>query len=591
MQLTHETETTYPLSAELQWLLGIGSFLIVAFGQPSWAPWAGLAAAAVGYALFWRILLACKSWKRRFWIAFAWYGGVQLVQISWFTSHPYAYIYAPYLFIGFMTGVQFGILSLFITPKLFAARSTVQTICRLLSLSGLWAIFEWSRLFALSGYSWNPSGIALTGHLYPLQMASLAGVFGLSFWVIFVNLLALRAWLKRNSAWTPALAWGIAALVPYAYGIAHISQHDRLIAESSDKPSMLRTLLVQTAIPAEEASGITDPRALIRHVMEEWRQILEITKAHRGKEIDLIALPEFVVPFGTYSCVYPYLETLKIIDETLGNEALKQLPPPDYPFAAFQPGKNGPEFYVNNAFWVQTLANLFGADVLAGLEDAEDTPEGVREYYSAAIFSRPHGKQNPAGFEAERYAKRVLVPLGEYIPFSFCRKLAENYGVFGSFTPGQAATVVNCRGIPLSPSICYEETFGHIISEGRRNGGEMLVNLTSDVWYPYSKLPRQHFDHARLRTVENGTPLVRACNTGITGAFDSFGRILAVLGGDEPEKYEWVAGSLLVEVPTYHYPTLYGKYGDWLIVGFSSATLLSSMVFLRRKRHKIIDKK
>lgn len=592
MQPSPETEKTYPLSTVSQIILGLASFLIVAFGQPAWSPLAGLFASAAGFALFWRILLAYPSWHHRFWIAAAWYCAVQLVQLSWFTSHPYAYIYAVYLFIGIMTGLEFGIISILITPKLLNARPAVCVITRFLMIAALWVIFEWSRLFALSGYSWNPVGIALTGYLYPLQMASLAGVFGLSFWVIFVNLLGLRAWVLRSSTLIPALFWAVAALVPYVYGAAQLAIHHDAFTEHERSQKKLTALLVQTAIPAEEASGITDPRTLIRHVLNEWKQILEIIMKHQGKPIDLIALPEFVVPFGTYSFVYPYSDVLEIFTEIAGKEALKQLPTINYPFAAFQqtPG-SAPDILVNNAFWVQSIANLFGADLLVGLEDADDTPESGREFYSAAIFARPHSEMNPGGFETERYAKRVLVPMGEYIPFSFCRKMAEKYGIFGSFTPGKEAAVISCRGHQLSPSICYEETYGHVISEGKRKGADLLVNLTSDVWYPDSKLPRQHFDHARLRTVENGTPLIRACNTGITGAFDSFGRIVAVLGGENPEALEWVPGSLLVEVPTYHYTTPYGKFGDWLIIGFCTVILLSSVPFFIKRKHKLIDKK
>lgn len=585
IQSSRETENTFPLPSANQWVLAIASFFLVAFGQPAWAPLAGLIAAVCGYALFWRVLLAHSSWRSRFVISSIWYCAVQLVQLSWFTSHPYAYIYSVYLFIGVWTGIEFGVIGLFITPSLFRSSSTFTGICRLLPIPALWVLFEWSRLFVLSGYSWNPIGLALTGHVYPLQMASLWGVFGLSFWVMFVNLLALRAWTLRGRTTVPSASlWAAAAALPYLYGALHLALHNPSFVETAEKKDKLSALLVQTAIPAEETSGITGQNEMIRHVMNEWKRILEITKKHRGKPIDLIVLPEFVVPFGTYSFVYPLNDVLQIFDEVMGPDSLKHLPSIEYPFGAFQALRaQGPMILVNNAFWLQALSNIFQGDILAGLEDAEDKGGGNREYYSAAIFARPHGPSNPYGFSGERYAKRVLVPMGEYIPFECCKKLAENYGIFGSFTSGTEATVIECRGKVLSPSICYEETYGHMVNEGRRNGAVMLVNLTSDVWYPNSKLPLQHFEHARLRTVENGTPLLRACNTGITGVIDSLGRTVAVLGGDHPEEYEWVADSLLVEVPSYHYPTLYGRFGDWLIVGISVAILILSIFFLRKR--------
>ena len=114
--------------------------------------------------------------------------------------------------------------------------------------------------------------------------------------------------------------------------------------------------------------------------------------------------------------------------------------------------------------------------------------------------------------------------------------------------------------------------------ENRVKGAELLVNLTNDGWYPNSLLPKQHFDHARLRTVENGIPLVRACNTGVTCAVDSLGRIVGVLGENEVENQE-LADSILVELPLYHYSTFYSRYGDFLIISFSFLLLFISWLY------------
>ena len=238
---------------------------------------------------------------------------------------------------------------------------------------------------------------------------------------------------------------------------------------------------------------------------------------------------------------------------------------------------------VNNAYWVQGLANYFQTGMLVGLEDAEDIALQERQYYSAALLFPPQSlddEKSTFDFPA-RYEKRILVPMGEYIPFAFCRELAARYGVAGSFTSGSEAKVMSYKGILFSPSICYEETFGDVIREGRQKGSQLLVNLTSDVWYPNSRLPRQHFDHARLRTVENGVPLIRACNTGVTGAIDSLGKVVAVLGGEEPEAVEWVPDALLTEVPAYTYSTLYSRVGDKLIIGISFFAILFSLGSIR----------
>lgn len=576
----------FPLSPSNQWMLAILSFFIVAFGQPAWLPWSGLIAGAIGFALFWRVLLAHESPKVHFYLGTLWFAAVQLVQLSWFISHPFWYIYSVYIFLAVAMGIQFGLLSLLIRKDIFLHSSFFKTLIGFLPIAALWTVFEWLRLFALSGFSFNPLGITLSGNLYALQAASLAGVLGLSFWVILTNLFALWAWIQKKLL--PAVAWLIAFLLPYIYGIVHVSYHDGIDKKDSKN---LNALLVQTAFSPEESKEFSGRENLIDHVINEWGKILEATKKHHGKDIDLIVLPEFVVPFGTYSDIYPLAQVKRTFYEVLGPESLKSLPKLDHPFVSLQKTILGPQLMVNNAYWVQGLANFFDADVLIGLEDAEDVPHGTREYYSAAIFIHPQmqkdGKEGgqTEEFKSERYSKRVLVPMGEYIPFEACKKFAARYGVFGSFTCGEEAVIMNSKGIDFSPSICYEETFGDIMSEGRQKGADLFVNLTSDVWYPDSKLPRQHMDHARLRTVENGVPLIRSCNTGITAAIDSLGRDIAVLGGDNPEAVEWVSDSLLVNVPVYSYSTLYSRFGDRLIIGVSLAILVAALVgWLIRKK-------
>src|SRR5262249_32659659 len=161
--------------------------------------------------------------------------------------------------------------------------------------------------------------------------------------------------------------------------------------------------------------------------------------------------------------------------------------------------------------------------------------EGV-EYYTAAHHFSPW--QDKVG----RYEKRVLVPLAEYMPFKWCESLAKAYGIVSFYTPGKEAKVFE-GFLPFAASICYEETFPDLIREGRLKGAEAFVNITNDNWYPNSKLPRQHFDHGKLRAIENGVPLFRACNSGVTTAVDSLGRICGRL--------EAAKGALFVEVPSY----------------------------------------
>lgn len=539
------------------------SFFLVGFGQPAWSWLLGLTASCVGYAVFWRVLIDISSKTKRFYLAWIWFACVQLVQLSWMVSHPYYYIYGVLIFCAMLMGFQFGIIGLFIEKDLFS------NFYKIFAVAGLWTLLEWSRLFILSGLSFNPTGIALTGSLYSLQFASIGGVYFLTFWILLTNLFVLRTWLL---GFRLLRVFGSVVFVamPYLFGSLHIWYHARMQEWETSKK--ISAVLVQTAFPVEETMSL-DPEELRQYVLEEWTYILALLKPHENKLIDLIALPEYVVPYGTYWSVFPLKEVKNIFQKKFGDKYINFFPPMQKPFAEYVRTYSGFHWYVSNAFIVQSIANLFHTDIIVGFEDNVFHGSQEKESFSSAFHFSAGNKT------ASRYDKRVLVPMGEYIPFSFCRELAARYGIVGSFTPGKEAKVFSGNFL-YSPSICYEETYGHMMSSGRKKGAELFVNLTNDGWYPYSRLPQQHFDHARLRTVENGVPLVRACNTGVTAGVDSLGRIRGCLKYDSFND-QHKAGALHVEIPSYHYRTLYSLYGDIPIISLSFFCLLG--FFTRRK--------
>lgn len=534
------------------------SFVIVAFGQPAWSPELGILASSIGYALFFSILLEIPSTKRRFLLSFFWFFCIQLFQLSWLISHPYSYIYGVYFFLASAIAAQFGLLGMLITPE------RIKKGINLLGLAGLFTFFEWSRLFFLSGYSFNPVGLALSSTLLGMQLASMIGMFGLSFVVILTNLLVLRFWTSRNLF--NAATCMIVLLLPYGYGYFHIARHRPGIEQALKAPTTtLNALLVQTAFPTEETLPFASLKDYVAYVQNEWIEILKVLKLHESQPIDLIALPEYVVPFGTYIAVFPIDEIKASMIKIFGDKIQGAFPPLNEPLALEVHNR----WLVTNAYICQTLANFFHADLVVGLQDDQWITEKDSVSYSAAFYFWPGGEMGL------RYEKRVLLPMAEYIPFQFCQDLAKRYGISGSFLAGDGAKVFPGSKAPFGLSICYEETFGDLMRENRVKGAEVLINLTSDVWYPNSRLPKQHFDLARLRTVESGIPLIRACNTGITSALDSLGEIV----GSIPEEEEWVRQGLFVKVPLYHYSTLYSKWGDAPVIIFS---LISALFLFRR---------
>jgi apolipoprotein N-acyltransferase len=154
--------------------------------------------------------------------------------------------------------------------------------------------------------------------------------------------------------------------------------------------------------------------------------------------------------------------------------------------------------------------------------------------------------------------KAHLVPLGEYVPlrklFPFISKLTPGAMDF-SAAPGP--TTVTVPGAPdAGPSICYEIIFPHaVVDETHRPG--WLVNITNDGWFGDSTGPYQHFTSARFRAVEEGIPLVRAANTGISGVIDAYGRI-------ETQSILGEVAVIDAELPVALPVTPFARYGPWI---------------------------
>jgi apolipoprotein N-acyltransferase len=179
------------------------------------------------------------------------------------------------------------------------------------------------------------------------------------------------------------------------------------------------------------------------------------------------------------------------------------------------------------------------------------------------------------------YNKHHLVPFGEYIPFrhnfASIKPLAAAMSGIGDFTPGDGAKTLRPEGMPaFSPLICYEVIFPAAVVD-QNDRPDWLVNVTNDGWYGRTAGPHQHLAIARLRAIEEGLPLARAANTGISAVIDPLGRIIA----QQPLLTEGTLDSILPEALP---PTLYSRIGDSAFWGlFLLFTALGLFMSYRQK--------
>jgi len=182
------------------------------------------------------------------------------------------------------------------------------------------------------------------------------------------------------------------------------------------------------------------------------------------------------------------------------------------------------------------------------------------------------------------YDKSHLVPFGEYFPHGLdglLRRLGLRQFVHvpGGFEPSERRMPFPVRGLPpAAATICYEAIFpGEVLPGGLRPG--LILNVTNDAWFGDTPGPRQHFAQARLRAVEEGLPLVRAANTGVSAVIDPYGRVLRAL----PLGVDGVLDSSL---PRSIPPTTFARWGDRLF-GALLVCCGAAALIARRSRRRV----
>lgn len=510
----------------------------MAFGTPFWSPFLAVITGALGYAIFWHALLTFS--RNRFWISLVWFFSVQLIQLNWLARVDYLGIgiVGVYAMVAFAIALQFAFLSMWIRLPMSVGQAA--------ALSGLWVFFEWMRLFPLGGFPWNPVALVLN-HPFSIVCASLFGVFGLSFWVMFTNLLALKGNWKT---------WLGLALIPYALGFCLIQSQQE--SQTPDAPTV--ALVQPSLLPSQKYLTPFREKEYIPAFIQ-WDRIVELLKGAGRTSFDWILMPEATVPHGAKHPFYPKDAVEQLWMHHFGPQALLQFP------------NGGINRYVDNAFWVKAIANHFNAQVIIGLDDSD-----LEGDYNAAFRVAP--KQD----RYERYEKQILIPVAEIIPFPFWTRfnqfLAKQFGIEKSFTPGKRPGFFSGE---MGVVICLEEAYGELVRTVRRMGANCLVSLSNDGWYPRSALPWVHLEHGRLRAAENGVPVLRSCNTGVTAIIDCFGRVVQQILPSESK-----AGILIGAVPKKHLPTLFTLWGDWAIL-FLSALFFSRELWKRLLEYWALD--
>jgi apolipoprotein N-acyltransferase len=234
-------------------------------------------------------------------------------------------------------------------------------------------------------------------------------------------------------------------------------------------------------------------------------------------------------------------------------------------------------------------APLLTGTVEASLEYRATQTPLARYHNSAWLFGTN-------GMACGRYRKQHLVPFGEFVPGDRWFPLLERLSPVGfSCTPGTDSTVLSIRSrsgrpagvLAFSPLICFEDVFAGLSRRAVRRGARLLVNITNDAWFDGSSEPEQHMRQAVFRCVENGVPMVRAANTGVTCSIDASGRVFRLGPGGVTTGF-MPAG--IQVTPATQPRTFYSRHGDWPF-GIPAGICVLGLAFagLRRGANKDVQ--
>lgn len=199
--------------------------------------------------------------------------------------------------------------------------------------------------------------------------------------------------------------------------------------------------------------------------------------------------------------------------------------------------------------------------LITGTPRLVDQPDGTRKLYNGLVALGPDDRV------VGSFDKAHLVPFGEYVPLRGILPIDRFVPGGMDFSPGPGPRTLDLPGLPpVGPLICYEVIFPHAVVD-EANRPAWLLNLTNDAWYGYSIGPFQHFATARMRATEEGLPLVRVANIGISGVIDAAGRVTAT-------KPLQVEGILDADLPIAVPQPLYARFGNFPLLMVVAACIV-----------------
>ena len=458
------------------------------------------------------------------------------VSLGWLLLIPVAgYPILGWVALSAFVALYFGIWTWLLAGKIGSGNWAHRNLWALTGAAA-WVGLEMIRAHFLGGFPWNLLGASQYQFTPLIQIASVTGVYGVSFLVVWVSLAmysAARAIFSRPDsrfAWQPEIFLPLLVVaILFAAGCFQM----RTLASANS--TSLRITLIQPSVPQ---NLIWDPGAN----SNRFQQLLTLSENALTNKTDLLIWPESALPDfddASYAAITNLVRTHHV-------------------------------WMIFNADDVQPKANPAG-------------DEKYDSFNSAFLF-------NPNGEFVNVYHKRKLVIFGEYVPLVRWLPFVKWFTpITGGYEAGNVPVqfeIGNLK-IKISPLICFEDMFPQTARDSVNSDTDFLVNLTNDGWFGEGAEQWQQAAAAVFRAVENGVPVVRCCNNGVTCWIDAHGAVRQIFKDKTGGIYG--VGAMTFELPLpdeKSAPTFYNCHGDWF--GWScvivTMTLLLAKISQRKKQ-------
>jgi apolipoprotein N-acyltransferase len=421
-------------------------------------------------------------------------------------------------------------------------RPTATRILAMIALAGVWVVVEWTRTWLLTGFPWLPLAASQWQRTSVLQIAAFTGAGGVSFVLIAVNVgfasVAHSLFHDRQTGWRlrrPEFLFALFLLM------VCVSVHVQ-VAFNRARYSMplANVAFVQPDIPQEVK---WDPSR-----GESIYQILEKgTLIAAANSPDLIFWPEASTPWAVR-----------------GDEPTRAR--------------------------IESLVTRAGAPLILGSIAIENRNRPDEYWKNGMLVITPDH-----GLQTDYYAKRHLVPFGEYVPLRFLFGWLNKFVPIGDdFRRGVSAAPLQVQmrheSLAVGPLICFEDIFPALARDDVREGADFLFVATNDAWYGEAGGAYQHAAHSVLRAVETRRPVLRCGNAGWSGWIDEFGTIRNVMVDERNSIYFRGVKSLAVrrDFRWLGRRSFYVEHGDWFVAACAALAALGWLV-LRRGRAAPLD--